>query len=40
MNNFNSSFTAKQCYSLIDNINTRLLQLEWVKKEENGISIN
>jgi hypothetical protein len=33
MNNFNSSFMAKKCYKLIDNINTILLQLEWVKKE-------
>jgi hypothetical protein len=33
MNNFDSSFMAKQCYWLIDNINTKLLQLEWIKKE-------
>jgi hypothetical protein len=40
MNNFNSSFMAKQCYYLIDNINTKLVQLEWVKKSKNGFSMN
>jgi hypothetical protein len=33
MNNFISSYMAKQYYKLIDNINTKLLPLEWVKKE-------
>jgi hypothetical protein len=32
MNNFDSSFMAKQCYKLIDNINKKILQLKWVKK--------
>jgi hypothetical protein len=31
MNNFNSSFMAKQCYWMIDNINTKSLPLEQIK---------
>jgi hypothetical protein len=30
MNNFNSSFMAKQCYWLVDNINTKLIPLEQI----------
>jgi hypothetical protein len=33
MNNFNLCFMIKQSYQLINNINTKLLQLEWIKKE-------
>jgi hypothetical protein len=33
MNSFNSSFMAKQCYWLVDNINTKLMPLEWTKKD-------
>jgi hypothetical protein len=38
MNNFNSSFMAKQCYKLIDNINKKLLQLEWLNLELKWIN--
>jgi hypothetical protein len=30
MNNFNSSFMAKQRYYMMNNIKTKLLQLEWI----------
>jgi hypothetical protein len=33
MNDFNSSFMAKQCYWLVDNINTKLMSLEWTQKD-------
>jgi hypothetical protein len=33
MKNFNLSFMAKQCYWLVDNINTKLMQLEWLNLE-------
>jgi hypothetical protein len=33
MNNFNLCFMIKLSYQLIDNINIKLLQLEWIKKE-------
>jgi hypothetical protein len=33
MNNFNSSFMAKQCYWLVDNINTKLMKLEWINSD-------
>jgi hypothetical protein len=33
MDTFNSSFMAKQCYWLIDNINTKLFPLEWINLE-------
>jgi hypothetical protein len=33
MNNFNSSFMAKQCYWLVDNINTKLVKLEWINSD-------
>jgi lysine/ornithine N-monooxygenase len=33
MNNFSLCFMDKQSYQLINNINTKLLQLEWIKKE-------
>jgi hypothetical protein len=26
-------FMLKQCYQVIDNINTKLQELEWIKKE-------
>jgi hypothetical protein len=32
MNNFNSSFMAKQCYWLVEYINTKLMPQEWTKK--------
>jgi hypothetical protein len=31
--NFNIGFMLKQSYQVINNINTKLLQLEWIKKE-------
>jgi hypothetical protein len=31
--NFNLGFMLKQSYQVINNINTKLMQLEWVKKE-------
>jgi hypothetical protein len=33
VDNFNLCFMIKQSYHVIDNINTKLMQLEWVKKE-------
>jgi hypothetical protein len=33
MDNFNLCFMIKQSYQVINNINTNLMQLEWVKKE-------
>jgi hypothetical protein len=33
MNKFNICFTTKQSYQVINNINTKLLQLEWIKKK-------
>jgi hypothetical protein len=33
MNKFNLGLKTKQSYQVIHNINTKLLQLEWVKKE-------
>jgi hypothetical protein len=38
MNNFNLSFMAKQCYWLVDNINTKLMQLEWLNLELKWIN--
>ena len=31
--NFNLGFIIKQSYQVINNINTKLLQLEWIKNE-------
>jgi hypothetical protein len=33
MNNFSLCFMNKQSYYMIDNIITKLMQLEWIKKE-------
>jgi hypothetical protein len=33
MNNFNLCFMLKQSYQVINNINTKLIQLEWIKNE-------
>jgi hypothetical protein len=33
MNNFNLCFMHKQSYQVINNIKTKLMQLEWIKKE-------
>jgi hypothetical protein len=33
VNNFNLCFMIKQSYQVIKNINTKLMQLEWIKKE-------
>jgi hypothetical protein len=33
VSNFNLCFMTKQSYSVINNINIKLMQLEWVKKE-------
>ena len=33
MNNFTLGFMLKQSYQVIDNVNTKLLQLEWIEKE-------
>jgi hypothetical protein len=33
MNNFNLCFMIKQSYQVIENINTKLMQLEWIKKK-------
>jgi hypothetical protein len=38
MNNFNLCFMIKQGYQVINNINTKLMQLEWIKKELNPSS--
>jgi hypothetical protein len=38
MNNLNSSFMAKQRYSVIDNIKTKLLQLGWLNLELKWIN--
>jgi hypothetical protein len=35
---FNSIFMAKQCYYLIDNVNTKLLQLELLNLELKWIN--
>jgi hypothetical protein len=32
MNNFNLCFMIRQSYQVIENINTKLMQLEWIKK--------
>jgi hypothetical protein len=31
--NFILGFTLKQSYQVINNINTKLMQLEWIKRE-------
>ena len=33
VNNFNSSFMAKQRYQMMNNIKTKLLELEWIKNK-------
>jgi hypothetical protein len=33
VDNFNLCFMAKQSYQVINNINTKLIPLEWIKKE-------
>jgi hypothetical protein len=33
VNNFNLCFMAKQSYQVINNIKTKLLQLEWISLE-------
>jgi hypothetical protein len=33
VSNFNLCFMTKHSYSVINNINIKLMQLEWVKKE-------
>jgi hypothetical protein len=33
VSNFNLGFMLKKGYQVINNINTKLLQLEWIKKE-------
>jgi hypothetical protein len=33
MNYFNSSFMDKQCYWLVNNINTKLMSLEWTQND-------
>jgi hypothetical protein len=33
MNNFNPNFMAKQCYWFVDNVNTKLMKLEWINLE-------
>jgi hypothetical protein len=38
MNNFSLGFMAKQCYWLVDNINTKLMQLEWLNLELKWIN--
>jgi hypothetical protein len=40
MNNFHSSFMAKQCYWLVDNSNTKLMPLEWTKRIYYEFSMN
>jgi hypothetical protein len=40
VDNFSLCFVTKQTYQVINNINTKLLQLEWVKKDLNGFSMN
>jgi hypothetical protein len=37
MNKFDLCFMTKQSYQVIDNINTKLLQLEWIKKDSRWI---
>jgi hypothetical protein len=38
MNNFSLRFMNKQSYQVIHNINTKLMQLEWIKKELKWIN--
>jgi RAB protein geranylgeranyltransferase component A len=38
VDNFNLYFMIKQSYQVIKNINTKLMQLEWIKKELNSSS--
>jgi hypothetical protein len=33
VDNFNLCFMIKQSYQVIDNIDIKLMQLEWIKKE-------
>jgi hypothetical protein len=37
VDNFNLCFMKKQSYQVINNFNTKLLQLEWIKKESKWI---
>jgi hypothetical protein len=38
--NFNLGFMLKQSYQVINNIITKLMQLEWVKNELNKFYMN
>jgi hypothetical protein len=40
MNNFNICFMIKHSYQVINNIKIKLMQLEWDKKELNGLNMN